>query len=210
MRHVGFEPEELRHMHHTQGLTVPQMAVRLGVAPSGLYIAMERFGIELHRSTGKRTRPPLADIASKADVQAMLKNKHTVIDIAQHYGYTPNTVYNLLDRYGLEPPGNTQKSFRTTDHLDRTKVRRYYNKHSLKDTAAHFDLSINALRTYMKHHNITMRKRGENLNEIDPAQVRQRYANGEGQNALARSYRCSTTYIRKCLGLDGHTPPDKT
>ena len=194
----------LRRLYVDEQMTISQVAASLGVAPQTVHNRL--VAAQIPRRPSPST--PRTDITDDEIRRLYVDQQWSAPEIAAHLGCGTSTVYARLDRLGVarRPARRRQDDRPTTDDL-----RELYatEELSLRQIAERFDVSAQAVHSWVTAAGIERRSPGSTGPAVDVDELAEQYVGGRSGLELAQHYQCSPTTIYRRLadaGIDRRQP----
>lgn len=189
--------DELQRMYVDQGLTLAEIAGRVGVAPQTVLNRLRKS------STATRPSPstPRSDIDERTVARMYRDDGMSAPAIARALGCGVMTVYSRLDAGGVtRRPTNRSRSTRPTG--DELRVLHLVAKQPVRAMADEFDVTPQTVYGWLRDAQINLREHAVRA-ALDADEVASRYVAGQTGPELARAYGCSPATIYRLLDHHG-------
>lgn len=195
---VSVRAAELRRLYLSEGLSVEQIAARLGCSRGAVIAAMDRFGIA--RMRGKRIRED--EEAVRAALVELYQNQGlSIAGVARAMGRSHDYVSVRLRRYGIARRPAPPRASADPELLRRAWVD---ERRTLEEIAGELGTSRSQLRAELSRHGITRPRRRPRLAAVTRQSLEELYV-GRALSAseVARRLGCSPNWVCDQLHLHG-------
>lgn len=190
---AGVGTGELRRMYVEEGLTLAEIAGRLGVAPQTVWNRLRAQSIPTRPSPST----PRSDLDAKEVARLYVEQGMSAPAIARAVGCGVATVYSRLDAAGVSRrPANGARSRRPP--VDALRLRYEVERQTVREVAREFAVTRQAVYGWLRDAGIGLRGRDVSM-APDSDEVGDRYRSGETGPELARAYGCSPASIYRLL-----------
>lgn len=193
-------PDNLRSLHHDQGLSIRQIAAKLDVSIRTLYRTFANHNISIEEQPVENHKPHLRHVLTKdALTSAIHDDELTVAQIAARHDCSVQTVYTYLKNHDIELPAKAPRTRRHPSLTIENVTVLYASGLSQSELAKHFNVSKRNIAAFMEDNNITARP---NKVALNPMHIRVAYQRGATLQQLADRFGCSVWTITQRLEDD--------